>query len=161
MSGRSFSHLALSGQHCRPDAELLELEQEWLAIDAAYPRLGQRYTATVARISPAANFSREMEIAAALAEAGWTAADDAEFERLEARLNEIETCILEQPAQGPAGLAVKLRTYARFAVQDDAERRRVADVPFEDLDWEHKFAVATLRELERMAEAPQPFSRGS
>ena len=72
---------------------------------------------------------------------------DAREKPLYERMDRAETCIMNTPASGPAGMAVKLRMYARLTGADD-DIQSVAD---NDLEWDQRFVRNVLRDAERLA----------
>ncbi|MET4701928.1 hypothetical protein ABIE65_004977 [Constrictibacter sp. MBR-5] len=138
------------------DAELLELEREWLAPQPEIRRLDDAYgvamEAAIDRIGDRSIDANVDLFRQFIRDAGYSDADSARHDALQDRTCEIESRLMEMPAHGAAGLAVKLRMLARNSWQRvPSPGGLILDIPFDDLDWPHKWTVLILREAERMA----------
>ena len=64
---------------------------------------------------------------------------------IEEEMGRLERQILETPAEGPAGIAVKLNLALDNMNPDPREKH------FDDLDWEIKLIVVALMDADRLA----------
>jgi len=155
IAGAGAAALALTGPALasvpKSDAELIRLgaefdrlQAEWLPALSEWNHFyGVAHEAWKAKNIP---FSEE-EFFAVQDETGATAASDREDAALSS-LEDIAEKIRELPAEGFAGLAVKLRVlrYDNFSNED-------FDMPEKDMDWGPRAFYQFAAEIERMARA--------